>query len=57
MKSRKKKSIDGMDREILRFLYNDGDYREASGAIISKYVKLSPPAIKPRLMNLNMKGL
>lgn len=53
---RKKKSIDGMDREILRVIYNNRP-QTISEAHIAKCVNLSPPAIKPRLINLKNHGI
>jgi len=56
MIKRKKKIIDGMDREILRVLY--GRYPVASsGAHIAKAVDLTSSAIAPRLDNLKRKGI
>lgn len=47
-----------MDREILRVLYNQGNYNKtASGAIIARAVNLSPPAITSRLRNLQAHGI
>ena len=51
---RKKKELDGTDREILRILYSDG---AMVGSRIGKLVGLSPPAIAPRLNSLLGKGI
>ncbi len=51
---RKKKTIDGMDREILRSLSRRG--RVLSGRQIAHKVNLSPSAIAPRLNNLKSHG-
>jgi DNA-binding Lrp family transcriptional regulator len=53
---RKKKLIDGMDRDILRLIYRSHP-QTLSGAQIAKGVTLSPPAIKPRLINLKNQGI
>lgn len=52
---KKKRLVDSVDREILRFMYNAN--RPTTGNQISKKVNLSPPAIKPRLMNLQKQGI
>ncbi len=52
---RKKKIIDGMDREILRKI--NGSKKSISGRQIALKVKLSPSAIKPRLLNLKRQGI
>ena len=54
MIKRKKKELDGIDREILRLLYKKG--RTVSNRI-SEYVGLSASAIFPRLNNLLEKGI
>jgi DNA-binding Lrp family transcriptional regulator len=54
MQERKKKEIDGIDREVLRILYYHGS--RVSSAI-GKAVGLSPSAIAPRLQNLKEKGI
>lgn len=56
MIKRKKKTIDGTDREILRFL--DRRYPgTASGALVAKSVDLTSSAIAPRLDNLKTQGI
>jgi len=52
---RKKKTIDGMDRAILRSINNSR--RSLSGRQIANRVQLSPSAIAPRLNNLRSKGI
>jgi DNA-binding Lrp family transcriptional regulator len=52
---RKKKTIDGMDRAILRSIYDSR--RSLSGATIARRVNLSPSAIAQRLINLKTKGI
>lgn len=52
---RKKKTIDGMDRAILRSIH--GSRRSLSSRQIAQKVKLSPSAISPRLMNLKSQGI
>ena len=52
---KKKRLVDSVDREILRFMYSAN--RPTTGNQISKKVNLSPPAIKPRLMNLQRQGI
>jgi DNA-binding Lrp family transcriptional regulator len=54
---RVKKTIDGMDRDILRFLYGDGDPAPKTGNQIAKRINLSPPAVFPRLKNLQAHGI
>ncbi len=54
MKKRKKKTLDGIDREILRVLYYR---RPLASRQIAKYIGLSTPAIFPRLNNLRLKGI
>lgn len=54
MKKRKKKILDGIDREILRVLYSR---RPLASRQIAKYVGLSTPAIFPRLNNLKIQGI
>lgn len=50
-----KRLVDSVDREILRFMYSAN--RPITGNQISKKVNLSPPAIKPRLLNLQRQGI
>jgi DNA-binding Lrp family transcriptional regulator len=57
MNDRIKKRIDGMDRDILRFLYGDGIPKPRTTHQISKRVNLSPPAVSPRLKNLQSQGI
>jgi len=52
---RKKKTIDGMDRSILRSINNAR--RSLSSRQIAQKVKLSPSAISPRLNNLKSQGI
>ena len=52
---KKKRLVDSIDRKILTFMYNSN--RPTTGNQISKRVNLSPPAIKPRLMNLQRQGI
>ena len=52
---RKKKIIDGMDRELLRNLMESR--RALTANQLSKKVKLTPSAIRPRLDNLKSKGI
>ena len=52
---RKKTTIDGMDREILRAIMQSR--RKLTGNQISQKVKLTPSAIRPRLDNLRRKGI
>jgi DNA-binding Lrp family transcriptional regulator len=54
MQKRKKKDLDGIDREILRLLYYDGPL---VGSKIGNLVGLSASAIAPRLENLKEKGI
>lgn len=51
----RKKPIDSIDRAILRFM--NGARRDLSGNQIAKKVYLSPPAIRPRLNNLQRQGI
>ncbi len=53
---RKKRIIDSTDRGILRVLHSSNN-RGISGSFIAKKVNLTPPAIKPRLVNLQLKGI
>lgn len=54
MKRRKKKELDGIDREILRALYK----RECLvSSAIANYVGMSSSAIFPRLENLKERGI
>jgi len=52
---RKKTTIDGMDRQILREILDSR--RQLTGNQISKKVGLTPSAIRPRLNNLRSKGI
>lgn len=54
MQKRKKKELDGIDKEILRLLYYQGPLVSSA---IGKLVGLSPTAIAPRLENLKEKGI
>ncbi len=54
MKERKKRELDGIDREVLRVLYKNG---ELVSSRIAGLVGLSPAAIFPRLKNLEKKGI
>ena len=56
MIKRKKKIIDGMDREILRVL-NKRHPITMSGSSIARGVDIASSAIAPRLNNLQMKGI
>ncbi len=55
MRERKKKTIDGTDREILRFMNKAN--RPLSGNQLAKNVNIAPSAIRPRLNNLQGKGI
>jgi DNA-binding Lrp family transcriptional regulator len=52
--NRKKKKLDGIDREILRVLYLR---RPLPSRQIARFVGLSTPAIFPRLKNLKSEGI
>jgi len=52
---RKKTTIDGMDRDILRHM--NLIKRNLTGNQIAKKVGLSPSALRPRLDNLKNKGI
>ncbi len=52
---RKKKTIDGVDRAILRSIH--GSRRNLSNRQIATKVGLSPSAISPRLNNLKSQGI
>lgn len=52
---RKKETIDGMDRAILRSIKNSR--RNLSSRQIAQKVQLSPSAISPRLINLKTQGI
>ena len=54
MQKRKKKELDGIDKEILRILYYKGSMVSSA---VGKLVGLSAPAIAPRLENLREKGI
>lgn len=54
MKKRKKKVLDGIDREILRVLYVRNPLASRQ---IANYVGLSAPAIFPRLESLKNEGI
>ena len=54
MKKRKKRVLDGIDREILRVLYIR---RPLVGRQIARSVGLTSSAIAPRLMNLKEMGI
>ena len=54
MKKRKKKILDGIDREILRVLYTRHPLPSRK---IARYVGLTTPAIFPRLENLKSNGI
>ena len=53
--TKRKRLVDSTDKEILRFMYSAN--RPLTGNQISKKVNLSPPAIKPRLVNLQNQGI
>ena len=52
---RKRTIIDGIDRDIIRTMFNSKRLLNANQ--ISKNVKLTPSAIRPRLDNLKNKGI
>ena len=52
---RQKRVLDGLDKEILRYLY--ASKMPLTGRQIANKVKISPPAIKPRLVNLKRNGI
>lgn len=52
---RKRTTIDGIDRDILRTMVRSRRLLNANQ--ISKNVKLTPAAIRPRLDNLRSKGI
>ena len=52
---RKKNIIDSTDRDILKLMHSAN--RPLTGNQISLKVNLSPPAIKPRLLNLQSQGI
>lgn len=52
---RKKKTIDAIDREILRKLYNAR--RNLTGNQLANKIRLSSSAIAPRLRNLKLQGI
>lgn len=54
VRERKKKEIDGIDRDILRLLYSKGVLVSSA---IAKFVGLSSSAIAPRLQNLEEKEI
>jgi len=54
MKKRKKKNLDGIDREILRALYREGALVSSA---IAKRVGLTASAITPRLVHLKDLGI
>lgn len=54
MQKRKKKELDGIDREILRAIYKRGSLVSRK---IAEFVGLSPAAIAPRLFNLKDLGI
>jgi len=56
MIKRKKKTLDGVDRDILRTLYNRHP-ETISGSAIARRVDLTSSAISPRLRNLQTKGI
>lgn len=51
----KKRPLDSRDREILRLMI--GANRPITANQISKKLKLSAPAVKPRLINLKTQGI
>lgn len=55
MRQRKKTTLDGIDRDILRFMR--GADRSLTGNQIAGRVNISPSAIRPRLNNLRNKGI
>ena len=52
---RKNKILDGIDREILRYLHQSSKSLVSSN--IAKCVGLTPSAISPRLNNLKSQGI
>lgn len=52
--TRRRKILDGIDREILRCLYKRSPLVTRQ---IAEYVGRTPPSIKPRLKNLQSLGL
>ena len=54
MQKRRKQIIDGIDREIVRSLY---DYGPLVSSKVAKIVGLSASAIFPRLFNLKERGI
>ncbi len=54
MKSRKKKILDGIDREIIRALYQK---KQLTSRQIAKVVGLTDSGIFPRLNNLKNEGI
>ena len=54
MQKRKKRELDGIDREILRLLYG---YSPLVSSKIAKCVGLSASAIAPRLNSLKEQGI
>jgi len=53
--NKRRKIVDSTDREILRFMYNAR--RNLTGNQIAKKIGMSPPAIKPRLVGLQRRGI
>lgn len=51
----KRKFFDSKDRDILRLLY--GAERPLTSNMIAQRIQLTPPAIKPRLVNLQRQGI
>lgn len=54
MRTRKKKILDGIDKEIMRVLLIKSPLVSRK---IAKYVGVTPAAITPRLNNLQKKGI
>ncbi len=54
MQVRKKQALDGIDREILRFLYKQSPM---VGSKIALRVGITSSAVAPRLNNLKKKGI
>ena len=55
MRKLKRKSIDSIDKDILRFMY--GAKRPVSGSQIAKRISISSPTIRPHLNKLQLKGI
>ena len=55
MIKRKKKVLDGIDREMLRYM--NKARRPLVSRQLARYVRVTPSAIAPRLINLRNKGI